>query len=80
MGICQVTPKTYARAVTDASPTMEEPCRRRPGNLPPSKCSSSSGRSMNEPLGSIILRTSHDWLRSSHATRIAESRDRAARD
>jgi hypothetical protein len=51
-----------------------------PGNLPPSKCSSSSGLSMNEPFGSIILRTSQDGLRSSHATWIAKSRDRAARD
>jgi hypothetical protein len=75
-----VNPKTYARAVTDASPAMGDACRRRPGNLPPSKCSSSSGLSMNEPFGSIILRTSQDWLRSSHATEIAESRDRAARD
>ena len=72
--------ENYARAVTDAAPATGEACRRRPGNLPPSKCSSNSGLSMNEPFGSIILRTSQDWLRSSHATQIAESRDRAARD
>ena len=51
-----------------AAPAMGEAWCRRPGNLPPSKCSSNSGLSMNEPFGSIIPRTSQDWLRSSHAT------------
>jgi hypothetical protein len=67
-------------AAAEVSRPMEEACRRRPGNLPSSKCSSSSSRSMEKPFGSSIRRTSHDWLRSSHAAWIAESRDRAARD
>jgi hypothetical protein len=70
--------KTYARAVTDLRRQWKKHVA---AGLKSAaiKMFVSSGRSMNEPLGSIILRTSRDWL-SSHATRIAESRDRAARD
>src|SRR4051812_31838852 len=59
---------------------MQEASRRKPGNLPLSECSSSSVLSINEPFGSTTRRRSQDWLGSLHATRTAESRDRAARD